>query len=450
MAMKKRTMLSLSVLLMVASACSGNDEGTGKAEGQETESDLTPSLAIDKPVELTVYYMFSGLGREGFMREIGDLITKKQPNVTFRYLENEQGGNLAGLQHLVATKQEVDLILGTPPVFNDIMEAGLDAYIDDMVKKYRFDLEAIDSEVLSVLYAAGNGKLPGLAYKTIPLTILYNRDIFNKFGVEYLKDGMTWDEYYHVVQRITRVDGGVTYKGFANHQMGGYTANNQLSLPLIDTKTNKAAFDSARWKSYLDNILRFYTIPGIAINADDLKASSGGGAYTKFTKEQSVGSLLTYASNYPKKSLGIDMNWDAAQYPQFPEAPETGSMPHMLYFALSSTSKHKEEAFKAMAAMTSEETQLSLARIGVIPVLKDQKKVLEVFGTGTDDLKGRNTKALIPAKYASAVPYSEFAQMANGVLGSKLDSVILGSKDLNTALREAAEQVNLEIAKLSQ
>ncbi|MFC3768162.1 hypothetical protein ACFOSW_05710 [Paenibacillus sp. GCM10012303] len=218
---------------------------------------------------------------------------------------------------------------------------------------------------------------------------------------------------------------------------------------MIDAKTNKAALDTGGWKTYLENILRFYQIPGIATNADDLKASSGAGAYTKFTKEQSVASILTYTSNYPKKSAGIEMNWDAVQYPQFPQAPDTGSMPHMVFMALSATSKHKEEAFKAMTAMTSEEVQLSLARIGVIPVLKNQQKVLEVFGTGTEDLKGRNVKGLIPRKYAAAVPYSKHTQMANGVLGGKLDSVILGSKDLNTALREAAEQVNQEIAKLN-
>lgn len=450
MAIRKRSMLSILTLLMVASACSGNKAEPGTTKVRDQGGEKTVSLNVDKPVELTVYYMFSGLGREGFMNEIGNLIVKKQPNLTFKFLENEQGGNLAGLQYLLTTKQDVDLILGTPPVFSDISEAGLDAYIDDLVQTYRFDLGTLDSEVLSVLYAAGNGELPGLPLKTIPLTILYNRDIFDKFGVDYLKDGMTWDQYYNVVRRITREDGGVTYKGFANHQMGGYTSNNQLSLPLIDAKTNKAALDTDRWKSYLENLLRFYQIPGIAMNADDLKASSGAGAYTKFTKEQSVASILTYASNYPKKSAGIDMNWDAVQYPQFPEAPDTGSMPHMVFMALSSTSKHKEEAFKAMTAMTSEEVQLSLARIGVIPVLKNQQKVLEVFGTGTEDLKGRNVKGLIPRKYAAAVPYSKHTQMANGVLGGKLDSVILGSKDLNTALREAAEQVNLEISKLSQ
>ncbi|MEF3312968.1 ABC transporter substrate-binding protein [Paenibacillus sp. GYB004] len=450
MAIRKRTMLSLLALLMMTSACTGNEAEPGAAEVPEQGGEKTASLNVDKPVELTVYYMFSGLGREGFMNEIGNLIVKKQPNISFKFLENEQGGNLAGLQYLLTTKQEVDLILGTPPVFSDISEAGLDANIDDLVRNYRYDLGALDSEVLSVLYAAGNGKLPGLPLKTIPLTILYNRDIFDKFGVDYLKDGMTWDEYYNVVRRITREDGGVTYKGFANHQMGGYTSNNQLSLPLIDPKTNKAALDTGGWKTYLENILRFYQIPGIATNADDLKASSGAGAYTKFTKEQSVASILTYASNYPKKSAGIEMNWDAVQYPQFPQAPDTGSMPHMVFMALSATSKHKEEAFKAMAAMTSEEVQLSLARIGVIPVLKNQQKVLEVFGTGTEDLKGRNVKGLIPRKYAAAVPYSKHTQMANGVLGGKLDSVILGSIDLNTALREAAEQVNQEIVKLSQ
>lgn len=458
-------------LLMMMAACggSGTQSGTGddqsdgskppagqqeqqQAQNRDTvNQDNAPApkeLTVDKPVELTVYYMFSGLGYEGFMNEVGERIVKRQPNISFHYLENEQGANLAGLQHLVTTNTNVDLIILTPPAFINLVETGLDAYIDDLVKKHNFDLGSLDEQVLSVLRAAGNEKLPGLPYKTIPLTILYNRDVFDKFGVDYLKDGMTWDEFYDIARLLTRQDGGVIYRGFANHQMGGYTSNNQLSLPLIDTKTNKAAFETDLWKSYLQNIIRFYQVPGLEVGEDSLRGTTGGGAFNMFTKEQTIASLLTYASNYPKKSAGIDMNWDAALYPEFPEAPEVGSMPHMVFLALSSTSKHPDEAFIALTAMTSLEAQLDYARNGVVPVLKDQQQVIEVFGTGTDDLQGRNARALIPKKYAAAVPYSQYAELANGQLVSQIDQVILGTKDLNTALRDAAENVNLKIAEL--
>jgi multiple sugar transport system substrate-binding protein len=392
-----------------------------------------------------VYYLFSGWTKEAFMDEIGNFIVRKYPNVSIKFLQNEQSSTLAGLQYLVTNKINVDLMVLTPPAYSSVKEVGLNANIAEQVKKFGYNLGALDDQVLDVLRAAGDGQLPGLPYKTIPLTLLYNRDVFDKFGIEYLKDGMTWDDYYNITKRLTRVDGGVTYLGFANHQMGGYISNNQLSLPLVDPQTNKSLFNTTKWKTYMDNIVRFYQIPGMDMNDESLKGTTGSGAYTLFTKNQTVASILTYSSNYPKKAQGIQMNWDAAQYPVFPEAPGVGSMPHMVFLALSANSPNKDAAFLAMTALAGQESQFAYARLGTVPVLKDLTEAMKVFGTGTEDLKGRNVKGLVPKKYAGTIPYSKYAEIASAAIATQVDQVIMNKKDMNTALRDAEEQTNKRI-----
>ena len=75
----------------------------------------------------------------------------------------------------------------------------------------------------------------------------YNKDLFDRFGVPYPKDGMTWDEVYALAQKVTRTEGGVAYKGFAFQDFYLFTAN-QLSLSFVDGKTEKSVVNSDGWK----------------------------------------------------------------------------------------------------------------------------------------------------------------------------------------------------------
>jgi multiple sugar transport system substrate-binding protein len=60
-----------------------------------------------------------------------------------------------------------------------------------------------------------SGKLFALPTHQDVMITLYHKDLFDKFGIPYLKDGMTWDDLYAVSKRITRNEGGVNYVGYA-------------------------------------------------------------------------------------------------------------------------------------------------------------------------------------------------------------------------------------------
>src|SRR5690606_24616722 len=50
-------------------------------------------------------------------------------------------------------------------------------------------------------------------YPFVNHALVYNKDIFNKFAVEYPKDHMTWDEVVELSKRLQRMDNGVQYYG---------------------------------------------------------------------------------------------------------------------------------------------------------------------------------------------------------------------------------------------
>jgi multiple sugar transport system substrate-binding protein len=163
-----------------------------------------------------------------------------------------------------------------------------------------------------------------------------------------------------------------------------------------------------------------------------------------FFKEQTTAMLVSMNSDFPKAHQNLNINWDAATFPVFKEKPGVGSGPDIVYYALSATSKHRDEAFLAMAEMLSDEVQMARSKIGNPTVLKSQA-IRDAFGTENPDLKGKNVKALIPPKYADPTVYTKHNTKVVVPLVGAYRSVILGQKDLNTALREAEEKANKDI-----
>jgi multiple sugar transport system substrate-binding protein len=62
--------------------------------------------------------------------------------------------------------------------------------------------------------------------------MLLNKDIFNKFGVDYPQDEMAWSQTLDLAKKLTRTEGGIRYIGVS---IGAPQALlRQYSLPVLD------------------------------------------------------------------------------------------------------------------------------------------------------------------------------------------------------------------------
>jgi multiple sugar transport system substrate-binding protein len=108
--------------------------------------------------------------------------------------------------------------------------------------------------VLESLRKSGGGKLYALPISILTQVMYYNKGIFDKFGVPYPKDGMTWDKTLELAKKLDREEQGQQYFGFAaspSHILG----NNQLSLPYVDIQTEKPTFLNDGWKRLIDTYI---------------------------------------------------------------------------------------------------------------------------------------------------------------------------------------------------
>ncbi|MDF2660868.1 MAG: hypothetical protein K0Q94_3659 [Paenibacillus sp.] len=433
---KKSALALLSGSLLIAAACSN---GSGQQEpGKAAKPEEKEAVAKKEPVELVFYDGVSDYTEERFMREIGEPIKKKFPHVTPRFSPFTK---LTQVQDLISAGQPPDIIFASSGLFNDVINKyNMQTDITPLIQKYKYDLGKIDPVSVDMMKEMSKGGMYALPTLMSPSPIYYNKDIFDKFGVPYPKDNMTWDDLYELSKKVTRKDGSVQYYGFMvsfQHLM----VRNQFSLNMVDPATDTTSFADEKWNKMTANVARFFELPGVEPTQQKLSA---GTMRDMFTKDKTLAMLLPVSTLYTEKELG-GMNWDMAAFPEFKELPGVGPQPYPISFYMTATNKHRDVSFEVIAFLASEEYQLPMVKQGQFPTALASETLRNSFGQDTAMYKGKNVKAMLPAKYAKASAFTKFNNLARNQLQYALEANVLQKKDVNTALREAAERANAAI-----
>jgi multiple sugar transport system substrate-binding protein len=412
--------IAMILLLIVAAGCANtSSETAGTAQNDKPAE-------VKQPVTLTVQ---RNAGLAGAFEPVWqDAVHKKYPYITVQLVENV-------LNDLIVSNQAPDLAVITQASQLDYRDLGLAMDVESLAKKLNFDLNQLQKAWVDMFRLDVNGKqeLVALPYHTGITGLYYNKDIFDKFSVPYPKDEMTWDDTVELARRFNRSEGGTQYYalGFADLPTNYLTT--QLSLPMVDEKTNKALINNDGWKKSLALSKQLFDVSG-------LKANVFRGATGTFTKDKNVAMLI--ATNEVRK-MG-DINWDVVTLPVWKDKPKDSRGPTGLGLAIAASGEHKDDAFLASTVMLSREVQVAVAQDGRPSILTDES-LRQDFIKSAPTLEGKNAMAFFkhqPAPFATVTKYDNLVKKE---LTKAFDDVMTGASDLNTALRGAEERGNKAI-----
>lgn len=431
----------ISMLLAVAVACGVGDTSSSpnvndKVENQPTVSSqpneqLPPSEDLE-PIELYMYYPYPADWPEDIFQETyTEPIEAKFPHITIHFLP---GGNIP---EMLTLKQPIDILwasTGAAPRF--LNENELEFDIMELINKYDYDLNRFEPMILEAGRKFANGGLYGLPIYVPPSTMYYNKAIFEQFGVDYPTDDMTWDDIYDINPRLTRTEDGISYVAIAL-SYGHMALLNQWSIPILDEETMRSNFDTEpRWKDWMESFVRFYG----NYNMDPGKMAEPH-ERRRFFQERTAAMFFALTALEPEESM-IDLDWDLASFPSFTDRPGIGPQPYPNYFHITSMSEHKDAAFQVIAYLASDEFQMQWSRAGRMLTTLDNSEIRNSFGADNPFYQGKNVSAFLPKNYAPVGPVTEYNNQGNAYFTPAMKAVILGEKDVNTALREAAETYN--------
>jgi multiple sugar transport system substrate-binding protein len=401
-------------------------------------ADQTPKAETSPENELFIYTVYPAFyaKEEIFEKQIGQHLKKKFPDMKIKHVHWDNPGRQ--YKDLIAAGTIPDIIIDNARMNLQryILDNELEYDMTDLIKKHNFDTSKLNPAALAQMKnVTPEGKMYGLPFQLSDFVLFYNKDIFDKFGVDYPKDGMTYDEIYELAKKLTRVEGENTYKGYQQHP-GLYMNYNQLSLSPLHLKEDRAELNTEGWKKLVDNLRRFYEIPANQFTSVD-HFPQGKMAMSVHVSEKIV---QWYEQNK-------NLNFDIAAMPSFSDVPGTKAQPNMYAAYITKQSTKKDMAFQAIAYLLSEEMQVEFSKEGMIGPL-ESKKVQEAFGKNLPQMQGKNTQAIFASK--NAMPPAARAAGLTYVdvpVHNVFSPLIFGeSKDSVTALRMIEEQTTKGIA----
>lgn len=435
--MKKTWQLSfIFFMLFIVIACN-NETATSSdppaATPSQTQQNQTAKEEMETPPEpFTLVIYAGGVSEEEFDHRFRGKLEEQFPHITFEY----QTG-APGIADRVVAGEIPDLIrTDIPTLRTGYLDLGLGEDLMPYVKKYNYDLSRFNQSFLTEIHEyMRDGKLYGLPVPPyFPNVLYYNIDLFDAFGVEYPKDGMTWDETYELAQTLTRMHGDTQIRGFTANILG-MTRDNAFSVPILDPEADKLG-DETLWQKVFTNLYRFYQIPGneMTSNAVEFNAFSEG--------------VAAMSAHLHSVYLVIpeNINWDIVSIPVMEGAPARVNQRGPAYWSIASTSKHKDAAFEAIMVMLSDEIQMEDSLKG-IPTTLDNEEIQAVLGQGDPIYKTKNMKAI--SYYPPTEPKKSRAPglvdvpmvTQQAIIRDAFIEYASNQKDLNTALRDASEKL---------
>jgi multiple sugar transport system substrate-binding protein len=422
------------ILLMIAALAAACGQKQSGSTGDGGSSSFT------EPVTLNFYHN-GGIPQEQFNQQFASYINQKMPNVTVNFIPKDKNVSLADM--IASGSANIDIFIdsiGQIGLNGSLIDLGLNYDISDLVKKHNIDLNRFDPNTIDAVKVMGG--LYGLPISNSTMVLIYNKDIFDKFGVPYPKDGMTWDELAELSKRLTRFDNGVQYVGYST-SINHYLRMNPLSLVNVDPQTKRATLETDQWKKLIqETLLNPMQSDAYKTVAEQLNKQWYKIPYMdEFSKEKNV---AIFSFMYGEHSWLQGMNYDFAALPSFKDKPKVGAQAYPTYMFITSTSQKKDAAMEVIKLFISDEYQMKQSKEGGITTLKSEQ-IRQVFGQETQ-MKDKNIRnAVFYNSTAPATPKTRYDTYVEEQIRTQFSLLLRGQTDMNTALRTAQENVNKKI-----
>lgn len=411
--MKKKVIFSLTLMLIAVVFA-----GCG--------SESTDNPVNDDPVTVTILN-WNSMSDDEFQRYYVEPVSQKYPHITLELVQREDGAPADAIAKHVMSGEVPDIIYVSNKDINHFIMAEVVLNLEELVKKNKYDLERI------IAPAVASVQKKELDLASIPWAqnvagLLYNKDIFDQFGIDYPKDLLSWEEVLSMARNMTRVVDNEQILGFKPSSMSQFAQS--LSVSYVSPE-GKALVDTPTWHRILNYYKELYDIPGY----EDYSGSLFG-SKTVAMEPMWLSTVLNLAQNEP------DFNWDITGLPNFEEKLGIGREVDAHTLAISATSEHKEQAFHVIEVVTSDEVQAMMSRFGRVPVLDDDE-ILSDYGSETDFLAGKNWDAVFAVtpgelRENATVHDSMVLRMINPLA----ERIRTGESDINTMLREVQQEAD--------
>lgn len=456
----KRFFVTLIIVLIgfvIISACSSNQDETpnhsagGNNESQtpsgdsnnQEENTSSEETAYEIPEGTTIEIVNGGgTQEEQFNAAMGNKIREAFPHINLVYTPITSE---VRLEHLIVSGKKFDLYMRSiGSFFYEVPVYDFQYDLTDLARKHNVDLSSIEPSIIDSMRNNSNGEIWGIPTSNSTMVVYYNKDIFDRFGIDYPQDGLTWDEYIDLSNSLNREQDGEQYVGMALSGHHVIKLNN-FGLPYVDPETELSTYDNPQWES----LLRPFTVlgqhPGYRafMEAKDNKIPDSNDFYEG--RAAMLGTILHHIGH--PTFTDPNFNWDMASFPTYADNPGIGAQSYPNFISIPSFAENKDAAMQIIKYLVSEEFQMEASRRGEMTILTNDD-IQSAYGS--DSVSDKNVTAVFHNQFAPIMYKTAYDNDVERAITQFTNDLALGNIDINTALSRAKEEGDLKIAELQR
>ncbi|CAG7646416.1 hypothetical protein PAESOLCIP111_05163 [Paenibacillus solanacearum] len=434
---------SALLLLVSAAALAGCNSGDSNGQKDGAEPQGGQQALVDKPVvstepvTLELYAYVARMTEDNFQNVIVKQVQKKYPHISV----NLSFGGRGDLEKRIAAGTVPDIIFTANNIYPAVKMLDIPFDMTSSIKKFGIDLSKFDKEAVATIRDMEADKsMYAVPFSLNAGALFYNKDMFDRFGVPYPSDGMTWDQVIDISRTMTKQVDGVQYVGWDAGMPDAIAA--PFGVSLVDPKTFKSTFNSPAYKKVFELQKAAWDMPGyLGQKGTDTRFSIAA-----FIGQKRVGMDAEWVSELllplaDAEANGDAPNWDIATLPNFAEHAGKGRDLHAGFLLISKQSKYKDQAMQLIEVVTSKEAQLYMSRNGRMAALNDPQ-VIKEFGQDVPALRNKKVENIFKYPQSPAYVYTIYDNDILSIVRGIDKEIAVNNKDVNTALREAQEKAD--------
>jgi multiple sugar transport system substrate-binding protein len=307
--------------------------------------------------------------------------------------------------------------------------ADLSAY----VQRDKIDLKAFNG--LAERFNIG-GKNVAIPASSGWYVLYYNKDIFDKAGIPYPSNDITWEAYEALTKRLTTGSGANKIWGSHFHTWQALVEN----WAVQDGKYTIVETDYSFFKPWYEMVLRMQDA-GVIQDYGTLR--SGGIAYANAFLQGNVATLPMgtwfYSTIIDRINNGeTKINWGMSVIPHPTGTPAGWTVGSVTPIAINQNSKNKDAAWEFVKFITSEEGANIYAKWGQLPSRANTQNLTAIAtaqGMPSDALQ-----ALTVTNIALDRPMVPFVNEINTMLGEEHGLILLKEKTVDQGIADMAKR----------
>ncbi|WP_339159555.1 extracellular solute-binding protein [Paenibacillus sp. FSL W8-0186] len=313
-----------------------------------TSCSMRSTKPFPKDAKLVIDLAYTS--EQHFKQRYSNLLEIEYPNMRLNIISTK--GLIQSVDSSAWIKQNpVDIIYIPSFQIKNFIESGLVADIEPLIKRDQVDLEQFVPSVIELTREYGNGKLYGLPPTFYSRAIIFNKELFDQFNIEYPHDQMSWEEILTLSAKFST----------NNSELKGISIGYSTPFELIQhigrveglqlfSHSNQATLNSSSWVTVWENVLRAHESGSLDLNADLNNYLS---PFLSGKRAMAVISCEEYKKIEQEKP---SFKWSIVTMPVDPEQPDQSNeirIPGI--YAIVNSSGNKEAAWEMLKLFVSNE-----------------------------------------------------------------------------------------------